>query len=368
MNVDMSDLDVAEVNRHDGARDSLDYVFGLHVKDLCDRVLDIYVNLFVILNNEQIQYLVRITEHSTVTYTSVLGRLQTSGSPGSMVHLLLPMVSHQPPNYIITLALRDHHHQLRDLPRELSKAPPSPIYISFVWSVFRSSLPVVDEGFPAEEQPLGPAAESHLHHQSPGYLPEVRPLKRIPEEVFDEVVLMEDSSDYPAWLSIPTPCMPAPFLFREVAERLFSLPTPPPSPLFSLLNHHSQYPLRHLPLSSPQPHGPTYVEGSLDLERPRRNTPGPGYEVGESSAAGAARQVRPATAGADLYGFADMPFHRPHYPLMDVGPWITLCAWAQSMDACNQTRSEGISLRTTVMAQQSEITELQAADRRRQTR
>ncbi|GKG13733.1 hypothetical protein Tco_0350693, partial [Tanacetum coccineum] len=31
------------------------------------------------------------------------------------------------------------------------------------------------------------------------------------------------------------------------------------------------------------------------------------------------------------------------------------------------TRSEGISLRTTVMAQQSEITELQAADRRRQT-
>ncbi|GJT53439.1 hypothetical protein Tco_0988493 [Tanacetum coccineum] len=37
------------------------------------------------------------------------------------------------------------------------------------------------------------------------------------------------------------------------------------------------------------------------------------------------------------------------------------------MDACDQVRSEGISLRTTVMAQQSEITELQAADRRRQT-
>ncbi|GKG05481.1 hypothetical protein Tco_0325567, partial [Tanacetum coccineum] len=40
---------------------------------------------------------------------------------------------------------------------------------------------------------------------------------------------------------------------------------------------------------------------------------------------------------------------------------------AQSMDACDQVRSEGISLRTTVMAQQSEIAELQAADRRRQT-
>ncbi|GKE20493.1 hypothetical protein Tco_1432005 [Tanacetum coccineum] len=36
------------------------------------------------------------------------------------------------------------------------------------------------------------------------------------------------------------------------------------------------------------------------------------------------------------------------------------------MDACDQVHSEGISLRTTVMPQQSEITELQAADRRRQ--
>ncbi|GKG53843.1 hypothetical protein Tco_0555243, partial [Tanacetum coccineum] len=36
------------------------------------------------------------------------------------------------------------------------------------------------------------------------------------------------------------------------------------------------------------------------------------------------------------------------------------------MDACDQVRSEGISLRTTVMAQQSKIAKLQAADRRRQ--
>ncbi|GJU09195.1 hypothetical protein Tco_1125625 [Tanacetum coccineum] len=41
-------------------------------------------------------------------------------------------------------------------------------------------------------------------------------------------------------------------------------------------------------------------------KRPRRTTPGPGYEVGESSAAGAARQFGPTTAEADLYGFADM--------------------------------------------------------------
>ncbi|GJS33508.1 hypothetical protein Tco_0531890 [Tanacetum coccineum] len=46
---------------------------------------------------------------------------------------------------------------------------------------------------------------------------------------------------------------------------------------------------------------------------------------------------------------------------------VSRAAWAQSMDACDQVRSEGISLRTTVMAQQSEITELQAADCRRQS-
>ncbi|GKG32003.1 hypothetical protein Tco_0426953, partial [Tanacetum coccineum] len=41
-------------------------------------------------------------------------------------------------------------------------------------------------------------------------------------------------------------------------------------------------------------------------KRPRRTTPGLGYEVGESSAAGVTRQVRPTIAEADLYGFADM--------------------------------------------------------------
>ncbi|GKC51496.1 putative RNA-directed DNA polymerase, eukaryota, reverse transcriptase zinc-binding domain protein [Tanacetum coccineum] len=53
--------------------------------------------------------------------------------------------------------------------------------------------------------------------------------------------------------------------------------------------------------------------------------------------------------------------------MMEEEARVSRAAWAQSMDACNQVRSEGISLRTTIMAQQSEIAELQAADRRRQT-
>ncbi|GKA10475.1 hypothetical protein Tco_0689908 [Tanacetum coccineum] len=266
---------------------------------------------------------------------------------------------------------------------------------------------------------------------------------------------------------------PAPFLSEEVAERVLALPTPPPSPLSLYSSPLPQIPFPPLP----PPISPTYVEGSLGSraagirqrdalpspihetempemwlplrKRPCRTTPGPGYEVGESSAAGTARQVGPTTARADLYGFADMldaapgrrmsrelgygirdtwddlvgaiqeiapttlegvnqrvielsttvdqedeiiysqlddarydrallrarvnildsdrPFHRRTAILMEEEARLSRAAWAQSMDACDQTHSEGILLRTTVMAQQSEIAELQAADRRRQS-
>ncbi|GJU36047.1 hypothetical protein Tco_1184401 [Tanacetum coccineum] len=65
--------------------------------------------------------------------------------------------------------------------------------------------------------------------------------------------------------------------------------------------------------------------------------------------------------------YRDRPFHRRTALLMEEEARVSRAAWAQSMDACDQVCSEGISLRTTVMAQQSEIAELQAADRRRQT-
>ncbi|GJR25539.1 hypothetical protein Tco_1101771 [Tanacetum coccineum] len=63
----------------------------------------------------------------------------------------------------------------------------------------------------------------------------------------------------------------------------------------------------------------------------------------------------------------DRPFHRRTAILMEEEARLSRAAWAQSMDACDQVHSEGILLRTTVIAQQSEIVELQAADRRRQT-
>ncbi|GJX40513.1 hypothetical protein Tco_0255503, partial [Tanacetum coccineum] len=121
------------------------------------------------------------------------------------------------------------------------------------------------------------------------------------------------------------PYAPTPFLSEEVAERLLALPTPPPSPLSPYSSPLPQIPFPPLPIPPPPPNGPTYAEGSLGsrdarirqrdalpvhetempemclplCKRPCRTTPGPGYEVEESSAAGTARQVGPTTARAD---------------------------------------------------------------------
>ncbi|GKE99275.1 hypothetical protein Tco_0022626, partial [Tanacetum coccineum] len=155
-------------------------------------------------------------------------------------------------------------------------------------------------------------------------------------------------------------------------------------------------------------------------KRPCRTAPTPRYEVGESSAVGAARQDGPAVARAELYGFVDMvdaapgrlmsselgygitdiwddleddimysmledawedwsllrgrvnmlfrdkPNHRRTALLMEEEARVSRVAWAQSMDASDKVRYEGMSLRTMVIAQQLEITELREADRRRQ--
>ncbi|GKF57396.1 hypothetical protein Tco_0170933, partial [Tanacetum coccineum] len=105
---------------------------------------------------------------------------------------------------------------------------------------------------------------------------------------------------------------------REEVERLLALTTPPPSPLIPLSSSLPLIPSPPLPIPSPPPDIPTHIEtpeSCLPLrKRLRFSSPTPSYEVGESSAAGAARQDRPAIARddpysiarEDLYGFVDM--------------------------------------------------------------
>ncbi|GJU62839.1 hypothetical protein Tco_1244674 [Tanacetum coccineum] len=252
-----------------------------------------------------------------------------------------------------------------------SNAPPSPIYIPFVPEpVYPEFLPVDDEVFPAEEQPL-PAADSPTHHH----------------------MLLNIQPDRTHTLSMAAPRLamfhrtqaPTPFLRQGSAERVLALPLHPHH-LSLHIHHHSSDTLstinlyHHLKSLHKLPE--MCVLATL-RKRLCRTTPGPGYEVRESSAAGTARQVGPTTARDNLrmnhifslddarYDRAllrarvnmlesDRPFHGHTAVLMEEEARLSRAAWAQSMDACDQTHSEGILLRTTVMAQQSEIVELRA--------
>ncbi|GKF51319.1 hypothetical protein Tco_0147786, partial [Tanacetum coccineum] len=64
--------------------------------------------------------------------------------------------------------------------------------------------------------------------------------------------------------------------------------------------------------------------------------------------------------------FRDRRAHAHTARLMEAEARMSQEAWGRSMDASDLARTEVMSLRTTVLAQQSMITELQAADRRRQ--
>nr|GEU53664.1 hypothetical protein [Tanacetum cinerariifolium] len=83
---------------------------------------------------------------------------------------------------------------LRAWPEEPEQAPPSPVYIPYVLEpVYPEYIPLEDDVFPAEGQPL-PAAASHTA-ESPGYIPESGS-DEDPEEDDDEDP-EEDPTDYP---------------------------------------------------------------------------------------------------------------------------------------------------------------------------
>nr|GFC83596.1 hypothetical protein [Tanacetum cinerariifolium] len=76
-------------------------------------------------------------------------------------------------------------------PEEPEQAPPSPVYIPYVSEmVYQEYIPLKDDVFLAEEQPLPIAASPTA--ESPGYIPESDP------EEDDDKDPEEDPADYPA--------------------------------------------------------------------------------------------------------------------------------------------------------------------------
>ncbi|GJS96247.1 hypothetical protein Tco_0803215 [Tanacetum coccineum] len=123
-----------------------------------------------------------------------------------------------------------------------------------------------------------------------------------------------------------------------------------------------------LPTSSPPfllPSTNRKANGPEVLLPPRKRlciAHGPRYEIGESSSALTAKHTGGFKRDYGFFATLDAEIRRDLD--REIGYGITN---RQSMDASDTTRSEVMALRTTVLAQKTEIGELRAADCRRQT-
>nr|GEY56472.1 putative reverse transcriptase domain-containing protein [Tanacetum cinerariifolium] len=234
------------------------------------------------------------SEHSSVTYTSVPSPVEDYSDIGS------PEVDGPPsPDYVPGPEEPEQAPLSRDyVPglEEPEQVPPLPVYLPYVLElVYPEYMPPEDDVFPAEEQPLPVAATPTA--DSPGYIPEFDP-KGDPEED-DEKDPEEDPANYPADFTVVALPAVDHVPSNEVTEPLPQIPSPP------------------LPIPSPPPNSPTHIkipESYLPLrKRLHFASPTPSQEVGESSAADAARQDEPTVARDDpyslvweeLYGFID---------------------------------------------------------------
>nr|GFC11836.1 hypothetical protein [Tanacetum cinerariifolium] len=208
----------------------------------------------------------------------------------------------------------------------------------------------------------------------------------------------------PAWTdseSSPTPRIPFPPLppILSPPSPILS-PVPPPSPIRSLGYRAAMIRLRDEAASTSHSPPLQLPSASRREDRPEVTLPprkrldialGPRYEVGESSSAAAARPAREFeffndTATTEIYtrlddeqterqllaGWLNMLFRdRRAYAytrqLMEAEARMSREAWVRVTNASDLVHGEVISLRTTVLGQISEIGELQAANRRRQT-
>ncbi|GKA94972.1 hypothetical protein Tco_0817010 [Tanacetum coccineum] len=369
------------------------------------------------------------SEHSTVTYTSVPFPVEDDSDIGSPGVDGPPIMPEDPYAYIMAayeVPPSPDYIPGPEVPPSPDyipgpEVPPSPDYIpgpeepqsppplDFVPEpMYPEYMPQEDEILPAEEQPL-PAAASPTA-DSPGYVPESDPEEE-PEE--DDEDPEEDPADYPAdrddddddddedededeeeEKEHPAPADSVPPVHRmtarisirdepsislpprEEVERLLALTTPPPSPLTPLSSPLPQIPSPPLPIPSPPPNSPTHIEipeSCLPLrKRVCFASPTLSHEVGESSAAGAARELDYGITytwddlheTTIMYGimedarddqsqlrgrvnllYRDMPVHRRLAVMIEREAKMAREAWGLSMDASDYARSDVMSLR-----------------------
>ncbi|GKA48133.1 hypothetical protein Tco_0741091 [Tanacetum coccineum] len=288
------------------------------------------------------------SEHSTVTYTSVSFLVEDDSDIGSPGVDGPPIMPEDPYAYIMAA-----YEVPPSLSSYLAVSPPP---LDFVPEpMYPEYIPQEDEILPAEEQPL-PAAASPTA-DSPGYVPESDPEEE-PEE--DDEDPEEDPADYPADRDDDDDeDEDEDEDEEEEEEEEHPAPTTlTPNTLYSI-------PSSPLPIPSPPPNSPTHIEipeSCLPLrKRVRFASPTPSHEVRESSAAGAARQDRPAIARddpyfiarEDFYGFIDMVDVTPGHPMsreLDYGITDTWDDLVGAIDEIAPTTLEGVNQRVTDLA------------------
>nr|GEZ61173.1 reverse transcriptase domain-containing protein [Tanacetum cinerariifolium] len=368
------------------------------------------------------------SEDSTITYTAVsspfrgLSDIRSPGVDGP------PVMPEDPYAYVVAA------FQAPPSPDYVlgPEHPPLPVYVpEFVQEpVYPEFMPVEDDILPAEEEPL-PAAVSPTT-ESPGYIDEFDPDEDPEEDHEDDPE--EDPTDYPAdggdegdnkdessdddedddidfegdeedeyLASADSTAVTLPAIdHAPSAEETEPFETNesaaiPPHPTYRVTARMSIRPQTPISLPSdtkitrlmaiPTPPPSPIPEVDLPLRKRLCTAHSGTYELGESSAAAAARLEE--LVRDDLYRFVDTVERREgsmpativvSYDITDtwddlvgaiqeIAPTIVerVNQRAQLMDASDAARSGVIALRTQVSAQQTEITNLWAADCRIQT-
>ncbi|GJX64315.1 hypothetical protein Tco_0298658 [Tanacetum coccineum] len=257
------------------------------------------------------------SEDSTVTYTQVSSPFEDSSDVGSPGVDGPPVMPEDPYAYIVAAYQAPPSPDYMPGPEEPQSPPP----LDFIPDpMYPEYMPLEDEILPAKEQPLHAAASPIV--DSPGYVPESDPEEE--PEADDDEDPEEDPADYSAnhdddeeeEEEHPAPVDSVLLVHRMTAkisiqdEQSISLPPREeiPSPPLPASPPASVLPALPLPTSSPPLQLLSFDRRADRLEitlPPRKRLGidlGPRCEVGESSAAAAARLIGGRRAD---YGFVD---------------------------------------------------------------
>nr|GEW12746.1 hypothetical protein [Tanacetum cinerariifolium] len=108
------------------------------------------------------------SEDSTVTYTTISSLYVVRSGDVSLGEDGPPVMSKDPYAYVVAVFQALPAPDYVPSPEEPEQSPPSPVYMPYVPEpVYPEYIPVEDEVFPAEEQPLPAAALMMMRRRSP---------------------------------------------------------------------------------------------------------------------------------------------------------------------------------------------------------